>query len=126
MLGFREITQNIGSSKNRFSADLFFSRNIAVVCWRYVRFQFDPEAVIAIIYLNSLNAGLNDDITHFPHWEYIAVNTDQQNPMYVGITNLRAPVRMIISCLSGWHIQLVGAAFHPAQPTMARNWVVRR
>ena len=24
-------------------------------------------------YLNSLNAGLNDDITHFPQWEYIAV-----------------------------------------------------
>ena len=43
------------------------------VCWRYVKFQFDPEAVIAIIYLNSLNAGLNDDITHFLHWEYIAV-----------------------------------------------------
>ena len=42
------------------------------VCWRYVKFQFDPEAVIAIIYLNSLNAGLNDDITHFLHWEYIA------------------------------------------------------
>ena len=54
---------------------LITTSSLADVCWRYVRFQFDPEAVIAIIYLNSLNAGLNDDITHFLHWEYIAVTT---------------------------------------------------
>ena len=29
-------------------------------------------------------------------------------------------------CLSGWHIQIEEAAFHPAQSTMARNWVARR
>jgi len=32
----------------------------------------------------------------------------------------------IKACLSGWHIQLVGAAFHPAQPSIARYWVARR
>ena len=51
---------------------------------RWSRFQFDPEAVIVIIYLNSLNAGLNDDITHFPHWEYIAGISDSPMSMYVG------------------------------------------
>ena len=56
---------------------------------RWSRFQFDPEAVIVIIYLNSLNAGLNDDITHFPHWEYIAVMPSlcikDQRPRYAKI-----------------------------------------
>ena len=68
---------------------------------RWSRFQFDPEAVIVIIYLNSLNAGLNDDITHFPHWEYIAGISDSPMSMYVGgIAGSAKNMGTTISCMA--------------------------
>ena len=36
------------------------------------RFYAIQKTAIFIGYLNPLNARRNDDITHFPQWEYIA------------------------------------------------------